>query len=202
LLIFQKEGFEEVFDGRDVIFIAGDVLWYPVQGRPNVREGPGVFIAFGRPPETDRSSYLQWEKGGIAPQVVFEILSAGNTLREMARKQDFYNRYGVEEYYIFDPEDAELDVYIRNETGLELVEESQRFQSPRTDVTFWTSKEHGLSVVMPNGGKMISPKEQRERASREEHRAEQESQRAEEQQQRAERLAEKLREMGVDPTAL
>ena len=39
--------------------------------------GPDVLIAFGRP-KGERGSYMQWIEGGIAPQVVFEILSPGN----------------------------------------------------------------------------------------------------------------------------
>ena len=35
----------------------------------------------------------------MAPQVVFEVLSPGNTPAEMKRKRLFYERYGVKEYY-------------------------------------------------------------------------------------------------------
>ena len=46
---------------------------------------------------------LQWEEGGIAPQVVFEIRSPGNTIAMMTRKFRFCERHGVEEYYLYDP---------------------------------------------------------------------------------------------------
>ena len=36
--------------------------------------------------------------------MVFEIISPGNTLTEMSKKQLFYDRYGVEEYYLYDPD--------------------------------------------------------------------------------------------------
>ena len=36
-----------------------------------------AMVVFGRP-KGYRGSYRQWEEGGIAPQVVFEILSPGN----------------------------------------------------------------------------------------------------------------------------
>jgi Uma2 family endonuclease len=39
--------------------------------------------------------------------VVFEILSPGNRLAEMMAKFEFYDRYGVEEYYIYDPDRAD-----------------------------------------------------------------------------------------------
>ena len=84
------------------VFVAGDLLWYPVQGKPKIRIGPDALVAFGRP-KGERGSYKQWEEGGIPPQVVFEILSPGNSLAELFRKFRFYQRYGVQEYYVYDP---------------------------------------------------------------------------------------------------
>jgi hypothetical protein len=38
------------------VFVAGDLLWYPVEGRPVIRAAPDVMVAFGRP-KGDRGSY-------------------------------------------------------------------------------------------------------------------------------------------------
>lgn len=56
------------------VFVAGDLLWYPVQGQPRIRSASDVMVVFGRP-KGDRGSYRQWEEGNTAPQVVFEVLS-------------------------------------------------------------------------------------------------------------------------------
>jgi len=48
-----------------------------------------------------RKSYLQWKEDNIPPQVVFEILSDSNTEKKMQQKLEFYEEYGVEEYYIY-----------------------------------------------------------------------------------------------------
>jgi Uma2 family endonuclease len=58
-------------------------------------------VAFERH-KGDRGSYKQWVKDNTAPQVVFEILSPSNRLKEMTKKLQFYDRYGVEEYYIYE----------------------------------------------------------------------------------------------------
>jgi Uma2 family endonuclease len=79
------------------VFVAGDLFWYPVEGKSNIVNAPDVMVVFGRP-KGDRSSYQQWNEAGIAPQVVFEILSPSNTQNEMDRKLLFYERYGVQEY--------------------------------------------------------------------------------------------------------
>jgi len=105
------------------------LLWYPLKGHPEIRVAPDVLVVFGRP-KRDRGSYRQWEEDNIAPQVVFEILSPGNRVKEMTRKLQFYERYGVEEYYIYDPDDNELEGLQRREGNLQLVEEINGWVSP------------------------------------------------------------------------
>ena len=84
-------------------FVAGDLLWYPVQGRPDISIAPDVLVALGRP-KGHRGSYKQWEEGFTAPQIAFEILSLSNTEKEMAGKRWFYEHYGVEGYCEYDPD--------------------------------------------------------------------------------------------------
>jgi hypothetical protein len=52
-----------LFAERADVFVAGDLLWYPVEGRPDIRRAPDVLVAIGRP-KGDRGAYLQWEEGG------------------------------------------------------------------------------------------------------------------------------------------
>lgn len=63
---------------------------------------------------------MQWVEAGIAPQVAFEILSPGNRVAEMAKKLKFYERYGVEEYHLYDPDRIELTGWQRVEDDLEV----------------------------------------------------------------------------------
>ncbi len=90
-------GLDALFKDNADIFVAGDLLWYPVEGDNKTRLAPDVMVVFGRP-KGDRGSYQQWQEDNIPPQVVFEVLSPGNRLSEMVRKLRFYERYGVEEY--------------------------------------------------------------------------------------------------------
>ena len=88
-----KWNLEGLFQHNPDVFVAGDLLWYPVEGYPTLRIAPDALVAFGRP-KGYRGSYQQWREGGIAPQVVFEVLSPGNRHNEMIRKFRFYERYG------------------------------------------------------------------------------------------------------------
>src|SRR5580698_331608 len=89
-------GLRHLFDADPNVFVAGDLFWYPVEGHPEIRLAPDALVAIGRP-RGERGSYRQWEEGGIAPQVVFEVLSPGNRPGEMRDKLDFYSRHGAEE---------------------------------------------------------------------------------------------------------
>src|SRR5262245_45900823 len=98
-IVAIKLGLELIFADNPEVFVAGDLLWYPVEGDNKTRIGPDALVAFGRP-KGRRGSYMQWREGGIAPQVVFEVLSPGNRQAEMVNKWRFYDRFGVEEYYL------------------------------------------------------------------------------------------------------
>jgi Uma2 family endonuclease len=84
-----------LFRDRADVFVSGNLLWYPVEGRPDIRCAPDVLVAFGRP-KGDRGSYKQWEEGGVAPAVVFDVLSPSNRPAEMNDKLAFYDGHGAE----------------------------------------------------------------------------------------------------------
>ena len=196
-IVLIKENLELLFADDPQVFVAGDLLWYPVEGHPEIRVAPDAMVVFGRP-KGDRGSYRQWEEDNITPQVVFEILSPGNRVKEMTRKLQFYERYGVEEYYIYDPDDNELEGLHRREGNLQLVEEINGWVSPRLGIKFVLSAET-LEIYRPDGRKFLSSLELEQRAEQASQRAEQANQRAEQANQRAERLAEQLRALGIDP---
>ncbi|WP_071880548.1 Uma2 family endonuclease [Synechococcus sp. PCC 6312] len=91
-IILIKENLECLFADDPNVFVAGDLLWYPVKGQPEIRVTPDAMAAFGRP-KGYWGSYQQWEEGNIAPQVVVEVLSPGSTATEVNRKLAFYDRY-------------------------------------------------------------------------------------------------------------
>jgi len=203
-IVTIKENLEILFVDQLDVFVAGDLLWYPVEGNNKLRLAPDAMVAFGRP-KGDRGSYRQWMEEDIAPQVVFEILSPGNRKGEMEKKFDFYEQYGVEEYYIYDPDTITLKGYCRQNSKLAPITEMNGWVSPRLKIRFVLSKT-ALAIYQPDGRKFLTPLELDQRAKFAEQRAmiaedkaEQEKQRAEQEKQRAERLTARLRQMGLDP---
>jgi Uma2 family endonuclease len=53
-----------------------------------------------------------------APDLVIEILSPGNTHKEMHQKYQVYEESGVLEYWLIHPEDKNIIKYVRNEAGI------------------------------------------------------------------------------------
>ena len=138
-----------LFADRPDVFVAGDLLWYPVEGRPDICRAPDVMVAIGRP-KGDRGAYLQWEEGGEPPQVVFEIWSPGNTVGEMARKHEFYEQYGVSEYYLIDPQQGDTKGWVRQGEQLHTIDEMNGWISPLLGVRFAVTEE-GVRLFYPDG---------------------------------------------------
>ncbi|MFZ4556493.1 MAG: Uma2 family endonuclease [Pseudanabaena sp.] len=196
-IVLIKENLELIFADTADVFVAGDLFWYPVEGHPEICVAPDVMVAFGRA-KGDRGSYQQWRENNIAPQVVFEILSPGNRLKEMTKKLQFYDRYGVEEYYIYDPETNELNGLYKNDNRLNVIEDTHNWVSPRLQIRF-AIEEGDLKIYRPDGQKFLTTLELNQYAEQEHQRAEQEHQRAEQEYDRAERLLAQLMAMGIQP---
>jgi Uma2 family endonuclease len=191
-IVTIEGGLEALLRDDPNVFVAGDLLWYPVEGRPDICTAPDAMVVFGRP-KGDRSAYLQWLEGGIAPQVVFEVLSPGDTVADLVRKFQFYDRYGVEEYYIYDPDRGRLEGWLRRDGALQEIESMQGWVSPRLGIRFELAPDGELRLYRPDGERFASYVELMAQRDRERQRAEQE-------RQRAERLAAQLRALGVEPT--
>jgi Uma2 family endonuclease len=196
-IVTIKENLEWIFAADPNVFIAGDLLWYPVEGDNKTRQAPDVMVVFGRP-KGERGSYRQWQEANIAPQVVFEILSFGHTRAEMSRKLLFYDRFGVEEYYLYGPNANELSGWLRVDGFLDLIDPIHDWVSPRTQLRFHESNDE-LQLYRPDGQRCLTYVEVAGQAKQAQQEAIQERQRAEQAERRAAELEAQLRAMGRDP---
>ncbi len=209
-IVTIKENLEILFASILDVFVAGDLLWYPVQGNNKIRQAPDTMVVFGRP-KGDRGSYRQWEEDNIPPQVAFEILSPGNRPGKMAEKLLFYQRYGVQEYYIYDPDNIELSGFVRNEDWFEPIAEMNGWVSPLLEIRFQLT-ENTLEIYRPDGRRFLTPVEmdqlrEQEREEKElaQSQAQQERQRAEEaiaqleeERQRYQALLQQIQQQSID----
>jgi Uma2 family endonuclease len=210
-IVLIKENLEALFQDDPAVFVAGDLLWYPIEGDSHTTRAPDTMVVFGRP-KGYRGSYLQWEEEGIAPQVVFEIRSPSNTSKEMQEKVEFYDEHGVEECYLYDPERNDLTGWVREAGRLRVIDKMHNWRSPRLGIRFNMAGET-LQILRPDGQRFLSFVELEQRAVQSEQRAVQSEQRAFQSEQerdqekaarqqaeaRLARLTARLRELGIDP---
>ena len=116
--------------------------------------------------------------------MVFEILSPSNRGEELTLKFQFYETYGVEEYYIYDPDYPTLEGWLRDAQGLSEIPEMNGWVSPRLGVRFELVEDQ-FRLYGPDGRPFISVVEH--------------AQQTEEQRRRAEHLVAQLRALGVEP---
>ena len=181
-------GLEALFKDDENVFVAGDLLWYPVKGKPEILRAPDAMVVFGRP-KGARGSYIQHLENDVAPQVVFEILSLGNRMLEMSRKFVFYQTYGVEEYYVYDHLSNDLAIWLKNheEGSLEVIDNVQNWVSPRLGIRFELTDD-SLNIFNPDGTKFLTYLEQFEQK--------------EQALDVMSKYSAKLREMGINPEDL
>ena len=148
---------DALYRNRPDILVGGNMLWYAREGDPAERCAPDVFVVFGQP-KGHRGSYKQWVENDVPMTVVFEILSPGNTWKEMIDKVLFYSDNGTEEFYIYDPETNELTIYLRGKATLRRIYDVADFVSPRMGIRFDLSGEE-LVVRHPDGRPFLTFKE-------------------------------------------
>ncbi len=171
LIVWIKNNLELLFGNDPNVFVAGDLLWYSVEDDNKLCQAPDVMVVFGRP-KGYRGSYQQWLEDNIPPQVVFEIWSPGNRISKMAKKLEFYERYGVEEYYLYEPDVVDLTGWQRRNSRLEVIDQMVGWVSPRLGVRFELTEEE-LQIYRPDGDRFLTFLELDQQRQQERQRAEQ-----------------------------
>ena len=87
-------------DKADVAVIA-DMMFYYEKGNTRKSIAPDVMVVKGVH-KNPRRVFKLWEEE--VPAVVFEISSRGTWRDDLQKKYQLYQQFGVQEYYIFDPE--------------------------------------------------------------------------------------------------
>jgi len=95
------------FRDQAEVHVGGDLFVYYEEGDPKKVFCPDVFVAFGVGKQLLRT-YKVWELGQ-APSVVIKVSSRKTWLEDEGNKKVLCARLGVEEYYVYDPEQDYLN---------------------------------------------------------------------------------------------
>ena len=202
-MVAVKGGLDAQYLADPDVLVVGNCLWYPVEGNNKIRTAPDAMVVFGRP-KGDRGSYIQYREEGVTPQVAFDILTPGNHAGEMRKKLAFYEQYGIEEYYVLDPDFARHKGYLRSAAGkLEPILDLFGWVSPRLGIRFELTDElpPELQIIGTDGFQFetVGFEASRRRAVEQELNAERRDRQAVDRDN--ERLRARLRELGLDPDA-
>jgi len=90
------------FEGDPNTFVGMDLLLYYTKDKPEEVVAPDVFVVFGAP-DKYRHNYKVWEEGKV-PDFVLEVASQSSVMENLGCKKEVYERIGVREYSVFDPQ--------------------------------------------------------------------------------------------------
>ena len=194
-LILLIQCLEWLWRDRQDFYAFGNLTIYysPRQRKSEKFRGPDFFVVLGTE-RKPRPSWVVWEEDGKYPNVIVEVLSPKTAKIDRGLKKQLYqDTFRTPDYFWFDPKTLEFK-------GFHLVDGRYQELVPNEQGWLWSEQlglwlgVHGsmLRLFTPDGQLIPSPEEA----------VEQERQLREQEQQRVERMAEKLRELGIDPTDL
>ncbi|MGH9768209.1 MAG: Uma2 family endonuclease [Blastocatellia bacterium] len=201
LMVDLIEALKNFVAGEADVYVSGNLLLYYEEGNNQKSVAPDVFVVRGVS-KHQRRVYKLWEENH-APNLVIEVSSNDTKKKDLGEKKDLYARFGVNEYFIFDPDyklkppfrafrlsgGRYIDLAVTggrarsDELGLELVDTGQT-----------------LRLLNPQTGQfLLTPEEEAEALREAAIRADQAEERADQAEERAAFLAARLRELGIDP---
>jgi Uma2 family endonuclease len=192
-------------DRQDFYAFGNLTIYYsPRQRKSEKFRGPDFFVVLGTERRA-RKSWVVWQEDGKYPNVIVEILSPKTAKTDRGLKKQIYQEtFRTPDYFWFDPESLEFQ-------GFHLVDGRYQELVANEQGWLWSEQlglwlgvdEARLRLFTEAGQRIPTPEEtaeqERQLKEQEYQRAEQERQLKEQEQQRAERLAQKLRELGIDP---
>ena len=139
-ILFLYQALEYYFRANDEMYVSADMLFYYEEGNPSAFKVSDVFVVRGVSKHT-RRIYKLWEEQ-VAPCTVFEITSRGTWLQDMGDKRTLYEKLGVSEYFMFDPEDEYLSPRLQ---GFQLIEGVYQPMALAENGTLYS---HSLDVIL------------------------------------------------------
>ncbi|MEA5577532.1 Uma2 family endonuclease [Anabaena sp. UHCC 0451] len=200
---------EWLWRDREDFFIGANLSIYYSRQQLKNRDfrGPDFFLVKNTE-KRPRASWVIWEENGKYPNLIIELLSDSTAKVDRGLKKELYqNQFRTPEYFWFSPNTLEL-------VGWRLLGSEYESITTSENGWFW-SQELGLYLGVFESrlryfsveGRLISTPEEAnleeiKKAESERQKAESERQRADKAEVKAAILAQKLRELGIEPDNL
>jgi Uma2 family endonuclease len=140
-----REYLTDLFSDRPDIFIGTDQFWYWERGNNKACRAPDIMVCFGVVPRTDfRRSFFTWLENDVIPQLICEFSSESAWGDDLGEKLKEFERLGVKEYFLFDPEAMYLQLPLQ---GFRLRSGKYQPIKANSDGSL-TSKELNLRIIV------------------------------------------------------
>ena len=96
------------YQNQPDVYVAGDLFVFYRMNDAEARLAPDIMVVFGAVESPPRASWRVWREGGLTPDFVLEIASAGTVADDAGWKRDRYAAMAVREYWRFDSQGGEL----------------------------------------------------------------------------------------------
>jgi Uma2 family endonuclease len=211
-LIYAVEVLRLHFESRRQVYVSGNLFIYYEEGNPKAVVSPDVFVVFGVSPRF-RRSYKTWQENGKTPAFVLEITSNSTKIKDEQEKPQLYQQLGVQEYFQYDPTADYLSPQLKGKQLIDGTYQPLPLTTNADDIEFIASPTLGLELQLRDNAETfgIAPLPKALRFYDPQTglvlptRKEVETQLAMAQQERdaaqrlAEQLAQRLRDLGVEP---
>jgi Uma2 family endonuclease len=169
--------------------------------------GPDFFVALNANSQSDRQGWVVWQEGGHYPDIIIELVSDSTANTDKTSKKELYERtFRTPDYFIFHPSESQsFEGWHLSNSHYQAIAPNEQGWLWSRSLQLWLGIWEGeierlngswLRFFDREGNLILLPNEF---AAIKTIRANQEFERAESERQRVDRLAEKLRQLGIEP---
>ncbi|NES66534.1 MAG: Uma2 family endonuclease [Okeania sp. SIO2D1] len=178
-------------DRNDYFIGASLSIFYSRQQLKNREFGGPDFFLVKQTEKRPRKSWVVWEENGKYPNLIIELLSDSTARVDRTLKKELYqNIFRTPEYFWFDPKTLEFLGFCLEQNGYEEIQPNNQGWRWSEELELYLGVDGGqLRYFTANGQRVPTPQEA----------AIEEQLLVQQQRERAERLAQRLRELGIDP---
>ncbi len=172
-------------------FVGGNMFVYYSNKQVKNQDfrGPDFFVVLDVDGTIDRPGWVIWDEGGRYPDVIIELMSPSTAHVDLGDKKQLYDQtFGIKDYFVYNPFDAAAFQGWTRSNGLQPIPPDSRGWLWCESLDLWLGPWAGsieqltmnwLRFYDREGNLVLLPEEA--------------------EAQRADRLAQRLRELGVDP---
>jgi len=183
---------------RQDVYISGNLTVYYNEQQLKSRDfrGPDFFVVLGTE-NKPRKSWVVWGEEGRYPNLIVEILSTSTAKVDRGLKKDLYqNTFRTPDYFLFDPDTAELEGYHLVDGRYEAIAPNDRGQFWSQQIELYLGVQEGTLRFFTTEGVLLPTS--REAAEQARQTAEQAQARAERAEAELAQLKARLREQGIE----